>query len=61
MKYELTFAGAADTNRGTTRYPFPRYKRVHRNIESARAEVDKVFQVMRERGLPTACHSPTPA
>lgn len=54
--YELYFAGEGDANRGFPRYKFPRYRRLHRTIESAEAEAEKVFGKLRERQLPTACH-----
>jgi hypothetical protein len=50
-QFELVFVG------GVARY-IPRYRRWHKTIESARETARRVWEVMAERNLPTACHTP---
>lgn len=52
MKYELTFVGFA-----TAKY-FPRYRRMHATIESAKAAAGKVRERLESKNLPVACHQP---
>jgi hypothetical protein len=52
-KYQLVFAGSADT-----KYPFPKYYKLHQDMGSARLAAAKVWEQLTNRGLPTACHTP---
>ena len=53
-QFELTFEGAAMV----TAYRIPRYRRMHKTIESARETARRVWETMQERNLPVACHTP---
>ena len=50
--YELVFFGGAMVNY------MPRYRRMHRTLESARQAARKVWAALSEKGYPTACHTP---
>lgn len=52
-RFELVFAGSADAE-----YRFPRYRRMHESLESARETARQVWQTLQQRNLPTACHAP---
>jgi len=53
-KFTLAFFGSATV----TEYKFPRYRKAHKTLESARETARRVWEQMSERGLPTACHTP---
>jgi hypothetical protein len=48
--FELVFVGEA-------KY-FPRYRKLHANVESARITAERVWRALADKSLPTACHTP---
>lgn len=54
QKFELVFVGSAMI----TAYRIPRYRRMHKTLDFARATARQVWERMSERNLPTACHTP---
>jgi hypothetical protein len=49
-KFELVFVGS-----GMASY-FPRYRRNHDSLESAKETADSVMEKLNVKGLPTRCH-----
>ena len=53
--YKLVFVGAATTGAA---YRIPRYRRMHSDLDAAKATARQVWEHLSEKGIPTACHTP---